>query len=37
MNNIKKYKEQCEAIRNPGVEIGKFLLGHSNSPTYLVG
>lgn len=37
MKNLENLRDELLADRNPGHEIGTFLLGHSNSPEYLVG
>lgn len=37
MKNLQELRDRLLAARNPGHEIGTFLLQHSNSPEYLVG
>lgn len=36
MKNLQELTERLKAARNPGHEIGTFLLQHSNSTEYLV-
>jgi hypothetical protein len=36
MTSVQKLRDILKAERNPGHEIGTFLIGHSNSPAYLV-
>ncbi len=36
MKHIEELRDGQKERRNPGHELGTFLLGHSNSPEYLV-
>ena len=37
MKNLQEATAHLKEIRNPGHELGAFLLQHSNSPEYLAG
>lgn len=37
MKHLEALMKQQEQDRNPGHELGKFLIGHSNSLEYLIG
>jgi hypothetical protein len=35
MKNLEALTKRLEEDRNPAAQLGRFLLGHSNSPGYL--
>lgn len=37
MKNLQELTAGLKELRNPGHELGEFLLKHSNSPEYLQG